>query len=167
MAFLEHKISLYLLVFIVVTYLVGSSIYSRLLSPLSKIPGPWYAALTKWWMVYKTMKGVRAKTIHDLHLRYGPWVRIAPNEVSTCDREAIMPVYGVNSNFSRMLNKMTTVLEVGSVVLRPTGNTQERQLQDPSLDHKGPHRNRSHPIESGSLRGSIDCSNNSKPTFHK
>lgn len=66
-------------------------------SPLKRIPGPWYAVYTKWWLVWKTTKGIRAKTIHDLHLKYGPWVRISPNEVSTCDAEAIVPIYGVNS----------------------------------------------------------------------
>lgn len=45
------------------------------------------------------MKGVCSKTIHELHQKYGLWVRIAPNEISTCDPEAIVPIYGVNSAF--------------------------------------------------------------------
>jgi benzoate 4-monooxygenase len=79
--------------------LVYQALYPWLFSPLRNIPGPWYAVYTKWWMAYKTFKGIRAVTIHDLHRRYGPWVRIAPEEVSTCDTEAIAPIYGVNSKF--------------------------------------------------------------------
>lgn len=80
-------------------YLVYFLLHPWYISPLRKIPGPWYAVYTKWWLVYKTWTGVRAKTIHELHLQYGPWVRVAPDEVSTADSEAIIPIYGVNSDF--------------------------------------------------------------------
>ena len=80
-------------------YLIYVLIHPWYISPLKKIPGPWYTAYTKWWLVYKTWTGVRAKTIHDLHVKYGPWVRVAPDEVSTSDHAAIVPIYGVNSDF--------------------------------------------------------------------
>lgn len=99
MAIMNSIQSLYLLSAAICAYIIYHAVYLYFISPLCKIPGPWYASLTKWWMVYKTMKGIRAKTIHDLHERYGPWVRISPNEVSTCDSEAIVPIYGVNSDF--------------------------------------------------------------------
>ncbi|KAL8827188.1 MAG: hypothetical protein Q9191_003339 [Dirinaria sp. TL-2023a] len=83
-------------IFLFISYL---ALQPWLFSPLRHIPGPWYAICTKWWLVYKTVKGVRAKTIHELHLKYGAWVRIAPNEVSTCDPEAIVPIYGANSAY--------------------------------------------------------------------
>ncbi|EXJ83058.1 hypothetical protein A1O1_06676 [Capronia coronata CBS 617.96] len=68
-------------------------------SPLKEIPGPWFAAYTKWWMVYKTVCGERAMTIHKLHVQYGKCVRIGPKEVSTVDSEAIVPIYGAGSKF--------------------------------------------------------------------
>lgn len=80
-------------------YLLYAAVYPWVFSPLKHIPGPWFALYTKWWLVYKTNKGIRSKTIHDLHEKYGPWVRVAPFEVSTTDTEAIVPIYGVNSNF--------------------------------------------------------------------
>ena len=85
--------------FLACVFVIYQALYPWVFSPLRKIPGPWHAAYTKWWLVYKTIKGVRAVTIHDLHQKYGPWVRVAPDEVSTCDTEAIVPIYGVNSNF--------------------------------------------------------------------
>ncbi len=81
------------------SYMVYFALYPWLFSPIKHIPGPAIAAYTNWWLVYKTVKCVRAKTIHDLHVKYGPWVRISPNEVSTADSQAIVPIYGVNSNF--------------------------------------------------------------------
>lgn len=74
-------------------------LYPWYFSPLRRIPGPWYALYTKWWLVYKTWRGVRAKTIHELHQKYGPWVRVAPNEISTADSVAIPAIYGVTSEF--------------------------------------------------------------------
>ncbi|KAJ9606411.1 hypothetical protein H2200_009372 [Cladophialophora chaetospira] len=76
-------------------------LYPWYFSPLRLIPGPWWAGYTKWWLVYKTWAGVRAKTIHDLHLKYGPYVRVAPNEISTSDSKAITAIYGVNSEFTK------------------------------------------------------------------
>lgn len=99
MALLAPDVVIRVLVCAVPIYLVYFLLYPWCISPLRKIPGPWWAGYTKWWLVYKTWMGVRAKTIHDLHLKYGPWVRVAPNEISTADSEAIIPIYGINSDF--------------------------------------------------------------------
>ncbi|KAJ9606678.1 hypothetical protein H2200_008686 [Cladophialophora chaetospira] len=88
-------IALCALPFLVIYWLL----YPWYISPLRKVRGPWYAIYTKWWLAYKTWKGVRAYAIHELHLKYGPWVRIAPDEVSTSDSQALGPIYGVSSNF--------------------------------------------------------------------
>lgn len=85
-------------------FTVGYLVYFLLqpwFSPLRKIPGPWVARYTKWWIISKTGQGLRAKTIHDLHERYGKWVLIAPTEVSTRDPEAIVPIYGTTSKFRK------------------------------------------------------------------
>ena len=34
-------------------------------------------------------------------MKYGPWVRIAPDEISTSDSKAIAPIYGVTSEFTK------------------------------------------------------------------
>jgi cytochrome P450 len=43
------------------------------------------------------MSGNRARTVDALHKKYGPVVRLAPNELSFCCREAIRPIYGTGS----------------------------------------------------------------------
>ncbi|KAK6364743.1 hypothetical protein LTS17_011848 [Exophiala oligosperma] len=99
MALLHPEFLVRVAIFLLPITVIYLLLYPWYFSPLRKIPGPWYAAYTKWWLVYKTWTGVRAKTIHDLHLKYGPWVRVAPDEVSTSDKEAITTIYGVNSDF--------------------------------------------------------------------
>ena len=81
----------------IVLYALYFLLHPYVFSPLQKIRGPWYAIYTKWWLVRITTRGIRSKTIHELHQQYGPWVRIAPNEISTCDPEALAPIYGVGS----------------------------------------------------------------------
>lgn len=99
MTFIESVLSSSALLYLAIAYVAYFILQPWYFSPLRNIPGPWYAVYTKWWLVRKTVTGVRAKTIHGLHERYGPWVRVAPNEVSTSDTEAIVPIYGVNSTF--------------------------------------------------------------------
>ena len=82
-----------------ILYFVYWLLHPWFFSPLRKIPGPWYAVYTKWWIAYRTVKGVRAKTIHVIHSKYGKTVRIGPDEVSTCEPGAIMPIYGTTSRF--------------------------------------------------------------------
>jgi hypothetical protein len=108
---------------LVVFYAIYFILHPWYLSPLKHIPGPWYAVYSKWWLVYKTLKGVRSKTIHNLHLKYGPWVRVAPNEVSTCDSNAIVPIYGVNSNFIKTVGARNCDIFLKSRKLMPSRNS--------------------------------------------
>jgi hypothetical protein len=53
--------------------------------PLSHFPGPTAAAITRWWKAW--VECVQGKSFcHELerqHARYGPVIRIAPNEASS------------------------------------------------------------------------------------
>ena len=74
--------------------LLGALLCYRLLfSPLAGLPGPWTCALTRIPLVYHELRGKRRSFIHGLHVRYGPVVRIAPNEVSFASREAVKEIY--------------------------------------------------------------------------
>ncbi|KAK0189110.1 cytochrome P450 [Armillaria mellea] len=62
--------------------------------PLAIFPGPKAAATTKWWMVHRILlKGGRHSKIQELHAKYGPWVRVGPNELSINLPAAIRPIY--------------------------------------------------------------------------
>lgn len=69
-------------------------VYERLvLSPLSKISGPSLAAATRLVLMYHEFTRTRKAWIHGLHLRYGPVVRIAPDEVSFASWDAVKEIY--------------------------------------------------------------------------
>ncbi|KAF2674259.1 cytochrome P450 [Microthyrium microscopicum] len=57
--------------------------YQRLFHPLAKFKGPFLASLTGYWRVYHELKGDLPQTIYHYHQRYGQFVRVAPNEIST------------------------------------------------------------------------------------
>ncbi|KAI0701997.1 cytochrome P450 monooxygenase [Cytidiella melzeri] len=56
-------------------------------------PGPFLAKFTDLWLGRVAANGHRSEVVHELHLRYGPFVRIAPNHVSIADPDALQVVY--------------------------------------------------------------------------
>ncbi|KAI0034366.1 cytochrome P450 [Vararia minispora EC-137] len=90
-ALVDHPVSL----FISVTFLafVLHVAYHLLLSPLSKVPGPWYAAVSDLWLTSHTLRLEKCKTIHGLLEKYGPIVRVGPNRVVFRDSLTAKTVY--------------------------------------------------------------------------
>lgn len=56
-------------------------VYIRFLSPLAGVPGPFPASLSRLWLAQQSWKGNMHRTTMTLHEKYGPVVRIGPNEV--------------------------------------------------------------------------------------
>ncbi|KAK1450551.1 cytochrome P450 [Colletotrichum melonis] len=63
-------------------------------SPLWRIPGPALSKITSIALRWHEFGANRTLYIHSLHLKYGPVVRIAPNEVSYTSYEAVKEIYG-------------------------------------------------------------------------
>jgi hypothetical protein len=74
-------------------YLLLNAIYQLRLSPLSPIPGPWYAAVSDFWLFSHALRLQQCKAIHSLFAQYGPVVRIGPNKVAFCDLSVTKNVY--------------------------------------------------------------------------
>lgn len=88
------------------TVLLAIAIYRCIIeplytSPLSKIPGPRAYALTRWRLAWDEYRGHRTRAVHELHARYGPVVRIGPNEVHFNTPSALHTIYGAGSGFGR------------------------------------------------------------------
>ncbi|KAF5239861.1 hypothetical protein FANTH_9802 [Fusarium anthophilum] len=69
--------------------------------PLGHIPGPLVAGFTPislWWL---TWTGVECRVIDRLHQKYGPVVRIAPNEVDVSDGAALSLIYIKNGGYMK------------------------------------------------------------------
>ncbi|KAL1623127.1 hypothetical protein SLS54_004613 [Diplodia seriata] len=69
-------------------------IYNLFLHPLRAYPGPWYAKATIFWSQYHVYKGTITFLVHELHQKYGPVVRIAPDELVYTNAEAWRDIYG-------------------------------------------------------------------------
>lgn len=64
-------------------------IYNRHFHPYSDIPGPYLASISTWWRWYAVRYSVESRLHHALHEKYGPLVRVGPDEVSVGDPHAI------------------------------------------------------------------------------
>ncbi|KAL5003665.1 cytochrome P450 [Aspergillus recurvatus] len=79
------------------TYWTVWIIYARWFHPLAKFPGPFGASVSRIWTVLHVLPGDAEKAQRKLHEKYGPVVRIAPNELVTSDPAAVKTLYGVKS----------------------------------------------------------------------
>ncbi|TQS32879.1 hypothetical protein Golomagni_06792, partial [Golovinomyces magnicellulatus] len=70
-------------------------------SSISQLPGPWYSKYTGIVLDIYCVLGKRSFYVHDLHKKYGPVVRIAPNDVDITDAEAIRTIYSVKETFTK------------------------------------------------------------------
>ncbi|KAI9902471.1 hypothetical protein N3K66_001823 [Trichothecium roseum] len=70
-------------------------------SPLRGYPGPWYTCFTHYVLKLKTLTGQRMYYVNDLHKRYGPLVRIAPNQLASCSPDDFETIHRVGSGFNK------------------------------------------------------------------
>lgn len=70
--------------------------YLLVLSPLSAIPGPWYAAISELWLTSHVLRLQQCKTIENLFQKYGPVVRVGPNKIAFRDVSSMRNVYSVH-----------------------------------------------------------------------
>lgn len=62
-------------------------------SPLRKIPGPSYATFTSFVLKWHELHANRTQYVHELHKKYGPAVRLTPDEVSFASYDAVKEIY--------------------------------------------------------------------------
>ena len=76
-------------------------IYPFYTSPFANVPGPKINAMTRWYMVYIDFTKKRTLYIHALHEKYGPVVRVAPNELCFTGEEPMRAIYGAGTSFHK------------------------------------------------------------------
>jgi cytochrome P450 len=86
---------------ILFTLLVVRPLYKRYSSPLRQYPGPFIASCSRIWKVWSTWTGHTEQHHIALHKKYGPVVRIAPNELSFSSPEAALAVFQVGKGFHK------------------------------------------------------------------
>lgn len=73
--------------------------YRLYFHPLSKFPGPLLAKLTSFWIYREAYYGTEASTLAALHSKYGPIIRISPNELDIEDGDAVNSIYVKSDGF--------------------------------------------------------------------
>lgn len=75
-------------------YLITNAFYNVYLHPLRKYPGPklWAASSIPWGLAFKA--GSMHTSLWAMHEKYGPLVRVGPNELSYASADAWDEVYG-------------------------------------------------------------------------
>ncbi|KAI6019956.1 cytochrome P450 [Pisolithus orientalis] len=80
------------------------------------IPGPFLAKFSDIWLGWVSSLGHRSDVVHELHKKYGPLVRLAPNHVSVADPDTLQVVYAhgngsLKSDFYDAFVSIQSVLE--------------------------------------------------------
>ncbi len=78
------------------SYVFAILVYRLFFSPLASLPGPWYAAVSDFWITTHVVRMQQCRTVQTLFERYGPVVRIGPNKVAFCDVTTMRSVYSVH-----------------------------------------------------------------------
>lgn len=83
------SIMLVLIFFAFLLYITTKTIYRVYFHPLASFPGPKLAASTSLWHAYYDIftPGL-IKRLPELHKKYGPIIRIQPNELHMADLES-------------------------------------------------------------------------------
>lgn len=76
-------------------------IYQRLFHPLARIPGPFFASITSFWITWQSSHQRRPRLDLNLHKQYGSVVRISPNEVIFSNPAYFKQVYGAGTKFTK------------------------------------------------------------------
>ncbi|KAJ4424528.1 hypothetical protein N0V82_000852 [Gnomoniopsis sp. IMI 355080] len=82
------------LIAVIATYSFGLVVYRLFFHPLAKVPGPKLNAITELPFLWQSaISGTFTHSIPDLHRKYGPVVRTAPNNVAVAAEHAWPEVY--------------------------------------------------------------------------
>ena len=67
--------------------------YRIYFSPLQHFPGPFAAKISRLWFSAKIRKLDAFRKVHELHEKYGDFVRIGPTDLSTIHPKAVQAIY--------------------------------------------------------------------------
>ncbi|KAL6231961.1 hypothetical protein BDW75DRAFT_247543 [Aspergillus navahoensis] len=79
---------------LVVTFQLVRAIYNLYFHPLASIPGPILARCSRIWYVYHLLRGQLPFAVYRAHQKYGPALRIAPDELAFVGNDTWKDIYG-------------------------------------------------------------------------
>ncbi|KAL2133660.1 hypothetical protein VTI74DRAFT_1938 [Chaetomium olivicolor] len=84
--------------------------YRLCFHPLASVPGPRLAAVSNIWQGVHVRNGRARELAKILHQRYGPVVRVGPNEVWFNSREAFKAIYSAGNGYEKSSFYLATAL---------------------------------------------------------
>lgn len=70
------------------------TIHPKFISPLSKVPNAhWSTPFCPLWILWLRYRNQENRCVHAAHLKHGPVIRLAPNELSVSDVNELKTVY--------------------------------------------------------------------------
>ncbi|KAM7210371.1 putative cytochrome P450 E-class, group I [Rhypophila decipiens] len=92
---------LFLISALVLFWVLSTILYRRCFHPLSKVPGPFLWSISTLPIFYHQglREGQLMHVLPGLHAKYGPVVRISPNEVHLSDPEAYDKIHNIGTKF--------------------------------------------------------------------
>ncbi|CZT15509.1 related to isotrichodermin C-15 hydroxylase (cytochrome P-450 monooxygenase CYP65A1) [Ramularia collo-cygni] len=138
MAFASSTVVLVTVLSIVVVVL-GQTMYRIIFHPLKSFPGPWLNAITELPSSLRLAKGEQHRYYYRLHRKYGPVVRVAPNELIFTTDQAWQDIYGLRNGsvmekspiFIGIVSPMNGCVGVG--LARGKEHTRQRRALAPGL----------------------------------
>ncbi|KAI9150849.1 Cytochrome P474 monooxygenase [Paramyrothecium foliicola] len=128
-----------------ISYSLWHVFYNLYVHPLRRFPGPYATRASLLCKLTKSYNGNFAHYVNKLHEKYGPVVRIAPNELSFIDSKAWKDIYGHHSSHEMTKDPHT---------YRPLGDLVPDSLITSSRhEHAAIRRQLSHGFSERSMRG--------------
>ncbi|KDN64767.1 putative cytochrome P450 [Colletotrichum sublineola] len=93
--------------------------YRLFLHPLARVPGPRLAAISNVWYAWQVRNGRMLKLGKTLHKRYGPAVRVGPNEVWFDSADAFKHIYRAGSGYDKSDFYLSTALQRPDISYTP------------------------------------------------
>ncbi|KAK3344487.1 cytochrome P450 [Lasiosphaeria hispida] len=100
---------------IVVVALLFRVIQYRLFHPLRSVPGPWLNSISELPAAFNLVRGDQHTYYRSLHEKYGPVVRVSPNELGFISVEAREEIYGLRKGGMNMEKSAIFLGAVGSI----------------------------------------------------
>ncbi|KAF2800224.1 cytochrome P450 [Melanomma pulvis-pyrius CBS 109.77] len=119
-------------------YLFAVGIYRLYFHPLAKYPGPLFARLSPIPITYSLLRGRIPFFVKACHDKYGPVVRVSPNELCFDDESAWKDIYGSrpgHKNFHKDPIHVGSIAAVHGVSTITMANDSDHARQRRALSH--------------------------------
>ncbi|PVU87380.1 hypothetical protein BB559_006070 [Furculomyces boomerangus] len=120
------------------TYTVSKLVYQAFFNPLNVIPGPWWVRFTSIPYIISLLRGNIVEFMSDLHEKFGPVVRVNPNEVSiTCGSDIKRILSSYKYEKSKRYSNMNDICEDIFTTRSESYNKMRRKQVAPAFTHHG------------------------------